>query len=160
MRAHEKGAGPPLTILREYRWLWIGLVAAITVPTLDVGARLAGVMEGLIPLPWGKLGLGLLIFFALAAQHFRSHWVGCLHALEADRQQARAAARLLEEVRLDGANGVRVIHENLAIVAGGSQRPQEAELYLQGAQAHAAKLEQAFERLDGIRRRLEIQADD
>jgi len=149
-----------LTTLREYRWLWIGLVAAVAVPTLGVGMRLASAMEGLIPLPWGRIGVGLLIFAALAALHFRSHWVGCLHALEAEKQRVNAAAQLLHDVRMDGKNGVRIIKENLDLVAGGSQRPQEAKLYLQGAQAHAAKLEQVFERLEGIRLRLDTQPDD
>jgi len=146
--------------LREYRWLWIGLVAAVTVPALGLGSRLAAVLDGWIPFPWGRLGIGLMIFAAVAALHFRSHWVMCLHALEAEKQRARAAARLLEDVRMDGSNGVRVIMENLDLVTGGSQRPQEAELYLQGAQAHAAKLEQVFERLEGIRTRLGTQTDD
>jgi hypothetical protein len=143
-----------LRFLREYRWLWIGLVAAVAVPALGLGTHIAAVLNGFIPLPWGRVGIGILIFAALATFHFRSHWVACLQALGAEKQRAQAAAQLLAEVRMDGSNGVRVIKENLDLVAGGSQRPQEAELYLQGAQAHAAKLEQVFERLEGIRTRL------
>jgi len=146
--------------LREYRWLWIGLVAAVTMPAFGFGSRLAAVLDGWIPLPWGRLGIGLLIFAAVAALHFRSHWVVCLSALVAEKRRARAAARLLEDVRMDGSNGVRIITENLDLVTGGNQRPQEKELYLQGAQAHAAKLEQVFERLEGIRVRLGTQTDD
>jgi hypothetical protein len=101
-----------------------------------------------------------LIFAAAAALHFRSHWVRSLHAIEAERQRTLAAARLLEGVAMDGSSGVNIIKENLALVAGGSQRPQEAELYLQGAQAHADKLDQVFERLNGIRVRLDEPAND
>ena len=99
--------------LREYRWLWLGVVAAVTVPALGLGARLAAILEGWVPLPWGRVGVGLLIFVAMAAVHFRSHWVASLQALGAERQRAHAAAQLLSEVRMDGSNGVRVIKENL-----------------------------------------------
>jgi hypothetical protein len=149
-----------LTTLGEYRWLWIGLFAAVAVPALGLGTRLAAVLDGWVPLPWSRVGVGLLIFAAMAALHFRSHWVACLQTLGAEKQRTQAAAQLLSEVRMDGSNGVRVIKDNLDLVAGGSQRPQEAELYLQGAQAHAAKLEQVFERLEGIRIRLGTTTDD
>jgi hypothetical protein len=149
-----------LTTLSDYRWLWIGAILAIVVPTSGTGSLVASSLESMIPLPWGRVGIGILIFAAAAAFHFRSHWVRSLHAVEAERQRARAAARLLEGVAMDGASGVSIIKENLALVAGGSQRPQEAELYLQGARAHADKLDQVFERLNGIRARLDAPSDD
>lgn len=156
----EKGAGPLLTTLSEYRWLWFGLIAAIAVPALGAGSLLGDVLDDLIPLPWNRIGVGILVFAASAALHFRSHWVQSLHSLEAERKRIHAAARLLRDVGNEGSNGVRIIKENLELVVGGSQRPQEAELYLQGALAHAGKLEQVFERLHGIYIRLDAQPDD
>jgi hypothetical protein len=159
MEAGE-GSSTALTTLTDFRWLWIGLIGAVLVPVLGIGDRLAGVLEGLVPLPWGRIGLGILLFAAAAALHFRSHWVRSLVDVETERQRSHAAARLLEGVALDGAAGVNVIKENIDLVASGTQRQQESLLYLQGARAHADKLDQVFERLDGVRRRLEPPSDD
>lgn len=144
-----------MTTLRAHGWLLLGVVAGLLAPAFGLPEWLASTLEAALPLPWGRIGLGGLIFWAGAGLHFRSHWASSLACLRRERQRQAAAARLLESAREDGISWVRVIQENLQMVADGRQRRQEAELYLSGALAHARKLEELFQRLDGIGRRLD-----
>ncbi|MFQ5745086.1 MAG: hypothetical protein ACE5HV_16100, partial [Acidobacteriota bacterium] len=64
-----------MAALRAYGWLLVGVVVGIAGPSWGIGARLAALLHGLIPLPWNGIGLGLLFFGAGASLHFRAHWV-------------------------------------------------------------------------------------
>lgn len=138
-----------------FEWLLIGGVAALVVPLSGIDAIVAGWADAVLPFAAAKLFGGLLVFFLATAFHFRYHWVRSLEELGAARQRMGAAARRIDEARLDGLRWLRVIQENLELVVDTDQRPADAELYLGGARAHAEKLEQAFVRIDGIVRRLD-----
>lgn len=142
-----------------YLWLAIGLVTGILVPSLGVEGRLVAALGTVAPAPWSRIGLGLLIFGLFAALHFRSHWVDSLTRQQRMRQRQESAARRIAEAERDGRRWIRVIQENLELVAEAEQRPGMDDMYLEGARAHADKLEQAFERISGTRRRLGEEED-
>lgn len=137
----------------------VGVVAAVTVPSLGLHEHLVAGLTALVPLPWGAIGIGVLVFGLFAALHFRSHWIGSLMRQQRLRQRQQAAARRIAEAERDGKRWIRVIQENLELVAEAEQRPGMDDMYLDGARAHADKLEQAFERIGGTRRRLDDDRD-
>lgn len=147
---------------RTGAWLWLvlGLVAAVTVPALGLHERLVAALSTVAPLPWGSIGLGILIFGLFAALHFRSHWVGSLMRQQRLQQRQQAAARRIAEAEGDGKRWLRVIQENLELVAEAEQRADMDEMYLAGARSHADRLEQAFERIRATRRRLDENDSD
>jgi len=157
-----RDAASSTEVSRPWRWLWlgVGLVAAVAIPALGLHRRAIAVLSGIAPLPWGRIGLALLVFGAFAALHFRSHWVASLMRQQRLQQRQDAAARRIAEAERDGKRWVRVIQENLELVVEAEQRPGMDDLYLAGARAHADKLEQAFERIRGTRRRLEEKDED
>lgn len=141
--------------IRDYGWLLAGSVAAAAVSWLGVGSTARRGLESIVPLPWGAMGIGLLVFAAFAALHFR---LQLLRALEAQRDQmerSAAASRLIRSASADGRRWLRVVQENLELVAGGSQAERQRQLYIDGARAHADKLEQAFDRIEGNQQRLD-----
>ncbi len=144
-----------MTPLRNYGWLLAGAVAAVLISGFGAGTAAAGALQALVPLPWGALGTGVLVFAAFAALHFRLQLV---HGLERERdrmERSEAASRLIHAASADGRRWLRVVQENLELVDGGSQTPREAQLYLEGARANADKVEQAFERIEGNQSRLD-----
>ncbi len=144
-----------MTPLRNYGWLLAGAVAAVLISGFGAGAAAADALQALVPLPWGALGTGVLVFAAFAALHFRLQLV---HGLERERdrmERSEAASRLIHAASADGRRWLRVVQENLELVDGGSQTPREAQLYLEGARANADKVEQAFERIEGNQSRLD-----
>lgn len=154
-------AASPRAAGRPWPWLWlaVGLVTAVAVPALGLHRRVVAILSAVLPLPWTQIGLALLVFGSFAALHFRAHWVGSLMRQRRLRQRQEAAARRIAEAERDGRRWTRVIQENLELVAEAEQRPGMDDLYLDGARAHAEKLEQAFERIRGTRRRLEADED-
>ena len=139
---------------RDYVWLLIGAVAAITLPFSGLGHAVAESLRGVIPLPWGQIGLAVVIFGTASALHFRLQLMRSLDAHDSDLERRRAASRLILAAAADGKRWLLVIQENLEIVADDDLKSQD-RLYLEGAKAHADKLEQAFERIEGNQRELD-----
>ena len=144
-----------MTPLRNYGWLLAGAVAAVLISGFGAGTAAAGALQALVPLPWGALGTGVLVFAAFAALHFRLQLVRGLERERDRMERSAAASRLIHAASADGRRWLRVVQENLELVDGGSQTPREQQLYLEGARANADKLEQAFERIEGNQRRLD-----
>lgn len=138
-----------MSMTRDYLWLLIGAVGAIAVPVSGAGGWIASALEGVVPLPWGQIGLGIMIFAAASGLHFRLQLVRCLDGRRAEVERRGAASRLVRAAVDDGRRWLRVIQENLELVGGGPRDQPQERLYLEGAQAHADKLEQAFDRIEG-----------
>jgi len=144
-----------VTPLRNYGWLLAAAVEAVLISGFGAGTAAADALQALVPLPWGALGTGVLVFAAFAALHFRLQLVRGLER-ELDRMERSAAAsRLIHAASADGRRWLRVVQENLELIDDGSQTPREAQLYLEGARANADKVEQAFERIEGNQSRLD-----
>ena len=144
-----------MTQLRHYGWLALGVVSAVAVSTSNLWRDLIARLSGIAPLPWEKIGLAALVFAAFAGMHFRRQLLDTLTTRNLEAERSGAASRLIQGAVSDGLRWLRVIQENLELVEGGKIREQEAQLYLGGARAHADKLEQAFQRIEGTRRRLD-----
>ncbi len=144
-----------MTRLRQYGWLALGVAAAVAVSTSNVNRGVMARLSDIVPLPWENIGLAALVFAAFAGMHFRQLLLATLATRDLDTERAGAASRLIQAAVADGLRWLQVIQENLDLVADGKQREQDAQLYLGGARAHADKLEQAFERIEGNRRRLD-----
>jgi len=72
-----------------------------------------------------------------------------------DLERSAAASRLIRSATSDGRRWLRVVQENLELVDDDTQADRERRLYLSGARAHADKLEQSFERIEGNQRQLD-----
>ena len=140
--------------IRDYGWLLTGVVAA-SLSWLGIGSAARRGLQSIVPLPWGAIGTGLLVFAAFAALHFRLQLLRALQAQRDQLEHSAAASRLIRSASADGRRWLRVVQENLELVAGGSQAERERRLYLDGARANADKLEQAFDRIDGNQLRLD-----
>ena len=144
-----------MTQLRHYGWLALGVAAAVAVSTSNVSRGVIARLSDIAPLPWENIGLAALMFAAFAGLHFRQQLMSSLADRNLETERSGAASRLIHAAVADGVRWLRVIQENLELVADGKQREQDAQLYLEGALAHANKLEQAFERIEGTRVRLD-----
>ena len=94
------------------------------VPSLGVGSEIAEALSSVLPAPWAGIGTGLLLFAAASSLHFRRHWAKTLAAVQHERRRQEAAARLLREASADGTRWLRVIQENLELVAEGNSVPR------------------------------------
>ena len=144
-----------MTQLRHYGWLALGVAAAVAVSTSNVSRGAIAPLSAIAPFPWENIGLAALVLAAFAGLHFRQQLLATLATRDLDAERSGAASRLIQAAVSDGLRWLRVIQENLELVADGKIREQEAQLYLGGARAHADKLEQAFQRIEGTRRRLD-----
>ncbi len=144
-----------MSAIRDYGWLLAGAVGGLLIASLGLGEAAATWLGAIIPLPWGTIGTTLLVFAAFAGLHFRLQLVRSLEQQRDELERGAAASRLIHSAVSDGRRWLRVVQENLEMVSDQSQREQEKELYLSGAQANADKLEQAFDRIDGNQRRLD-----
>lgn len=140
--------------IRDYGWLLAG-VAAASLSWLGIGSAARRGLQSIVPLPWGAIGTGMLVFAAFTALHFRLQLLRALQAQRDHLEHSAAASRLIRSASADGRRWLRVVQENLELVAGGSQAARESQLYLDGARANADKLEQAFDRIEGNQRRLD-----
>ena len=139
----------------------VGAVAALAVGGLRLGPAASSSMAAIAPLPWGSIGLGLLVFAAFAGLHFRLQLVRALEMHRDQLERSAAASRLIRSASQDGRRWLRVVQENLELVSDDGQAERERRLYLEGARANADKLEQAFERIEGNQQRLdELDAAD
>ncbi len=132
--------------LQGYGWLMVGAVLALAVPILAIDQLLVDLLERVLPLPWARLGLGVLIFWATAVLYFRSHWSATLGLLETQHRQLGRTAKRLNDIAADAERSAYLLADNLEEIhvddtAGGTQA-----LYLDGARAHAAKLAQVGKR--------------
>lgn len=147
--------------LKDNAWLLIGAVVALLVAVTGVGRVAAGALGAVVPLPWGAIGAGLLVFAAFAGLHFRLQLVRSLQRQRDQLERNAAASRLIRAASSDGRRWLRVVQENLELVGDGSGAGAQSSLYLDGARANADKIEQAFERIEGNQERLdELDAAD
>ncbi len=149
-----------MSALRDYGWLVAGAVGGLLIAALGFGEAASTRLGDVIPLPWGKIGITLLVFAAFAGLHFRLHLVRSLEQQRDELERGAAASRLIHSAVSDGRRWLRVVQENLELVSDGSQGKREEELYLGGARANADKLEQAFDRIEGNQRRLDASRSD
>lgn len=150
-----------MNVLQDYGWLLAGAVLGLLVAALGLGPLMGRALSALIPLPWIAIGLGLLVFAAFAALHFRLQLVRALERQRDQLERSAAASRLIHAASADGRRWLRVVQENLELVDDTVQGKRERQLYLEGARANADKLEQAFERIEGNQQRLdELDAAD
>jgi hypothetical protein len=139
----------------------IGAIAALLVAVSGIGPTAAGALAAVVPLPWGAIGLGILVFAAFAALHFRFRLVRSLESRRDQLERNAAASRLIHAASADGRRWLRVVQENLELVGDGSGAGAQSSLYLEGARANADRIEQAFERIEGNQKRLdELDAAD
>ncbi|MGD8817239.1 MAG: hypothetical protein PVJ51_08625, partial [Acidobacteriota bacterium] len=108
-----------------------------------------------LPLPWGAIGAGVLVFGVFAALHFRLQLVRSLQRQRDQLERNAAASRLIRAASSDGRRWLRVVQENLELVGDGNGAGAQSPLYLDGARANADKIEQAFERIEGNQERLD-----
>jgi hypothetical protein len=141
--------------LRDYAWLIVGGAIAICFSVLGLGVAAARQLGAIVPLPWGGIGIAVVIFAAFTALHFRLRLVRELEARRDEMERSAAASRLIRSATSDGRRWLRVVQENLEMVDDHNQAERERRLYLSGARAHADKLEQSFERIEGNQRRLD-----
>ena len=141
--------------LRDYGWLLIGAVGAIFVVTLQPGDGLRDALAGVVPLPWGWVGVAILVFIAFAGLHFRLQLVRSLERERDQLERNAAASRLIRAASADGRRWLRVVQENLQMIDEDRQAERQRQLYLDGARANADKLEQAFDRIEGNQQRLD-----
>ncbi len=147
-----------MTSLRNNVWLIVGALAAVVAAGLRPGQVLPAALGDLMPLPWGAVGVGLGVFAVFSVLHFRLRLVQAMEEHRDDLERGAAASRLILSAVADGRRWLRVVQENLELVADDAQADRERQLYLSGARAHADKLEQAFERIEGNQRQLDRSA--
>ncbi len=124
--------------LQGYGWLLVGAVLALAVPILAIDQLAIGILSAILPLPWGRLGIAVLIFWTAAALYFRSHWAATLDLLQAKHRQLSAANERLRDIAADAERSAYLLADNLEEVKAGDGGTHA--MYLDGARAHAAKL--------------------
>ncbi|HJO02886.1 MAG TPA: hypothetical protein QGG47_02805 [Acidobacteriota bacterium] len=132
--------------LQGYGWLVVGAALAAVVPILAIDQAAIAVLESIVPLPWARLGLGVLIFWTAAALYFRSHWSATLGLLEDQHRQLGRTAARLEDIAGDAERSAYLLADNLEEIDVGDAGGTPQALYLEGARAHAAKLAQIGKR--------------
>ena len=138
-------------------WLWVGLLLGL-LTALGMLTPVAGALDGILPVGWSRVAVGLGWVAAGFALYFRSHWAATVSAYSGRGPVSHSAARRLDDVAAEIDRSAHVIDDNLVELNSGSA---QRELYLEGARAHAAKLKQNAERLRGVARQLtEPQAVD
>ncbi len=131
--------------LQGLGWLLLAALAAIVVPASGVDRALLAALAGIAPWPWDRVTLGVLLFLAVSALHFRSHWAACQRVLSA---YARRQQRLLDALRDDLEQLQRSLHVARDNLHETPAPDGLARLYHEGAGAHA-------ERALAIARRIE-----
>ncbi len=136
--------------LQGYGWLIVGAALAIVVPILAIDQLVVEFLEGLLPLPWARLGVGMLIFWTTAVLYFRSHWSATLGLLETQHRQLGRAAKQLKNIAADAERSAYLLTDNLEEIHLGDTAGEMQALYLDGARAHAAKLAQVGQRCRAV----------
>ena len=126
--------------LQDYRWLIVGAAAAVLVPVSGLDRGAVVLASNVAPLPWGRIGLGFLLFWCGAAFYFRSHWGAAQQALRRSRDTSRRASERLDEIVADGERSAWVLRDNLLELTDSEPTAAQARLYLEGALAHAIKM--------------------
>ena len=136
-------------------WLLVGVLLGVGIPVSGLDARLLGFLEGLVPLPWSRVLLGLLLFWAAAALYFRSHWAATLAELSRRGTEQQTAARRLSGIVGDAERWAFVLRDNLLEAANLELPDRTRQLYLDGAAAHADKMITVVDRCRGVLSELE-----
>lgn len=118
----------------------LGAIAAGAVWLTDLEWSPASARLGLLALP---LLLGLALYF-------RSHWAATARSLRSHRLAGRDAGQRIERLADDLERSAWVIADNLDEVGAAGR----AELFLDGARAHARKLPDLAQRARGIADRI------
>lgn len=140
--------------LRGSGWLWVAALAAVLVWS-GLGGYVADRLDPVLPAPWRRVLLGLVVALAALALYFRSHWASTLGLLQRKGPADVQLARRLHETARDIDRSAHVIADNLAEIDGEGSR---AGLYLEGARAHANKLTEMAARIRGVAD--EVRGDD
>lgn len=126
--------------LHPYRWLIVGTAAAVLVPVSGLDQEAVALASRVAPLPWGRIGLGVLLFWCCAAFYFRSHWGETKGALRRAHEVSRRASARLAGIAADGERSAWVLRDNLLELTDSDPPPDLARLYLEGALAHTNKI--------------------
>jgi hypothetical protein len=127
-------------------WLILGFLVAIGTVSTNAADALAASLGRFVPLPWARIGVAILVFWAFAGIHFRAHWA-------ATQDGARLRDSLREDLD-DAGRSVAIVEDNLREVLPDPADDRADSLYLAGAHAHARRLLAVVER---ARLRLERQ---
>ena len=141
-------------------WLLVGVLLGIGIPATGLDTWLLGFLGQFVPLPWSRVLLGLLLFWAAAALYFRTHWVATLGELNRLGRQRQAAARGLAGIVGDAERWAFVLRDNLLEAANLELPERTRQLYLDGAAAHADKMVAVADRCRGVLSELERPATD
>jgi len=128
-------------------WLLLGILAGILVPVAGLDRSVPGWLSGIVPLPWGGLLSGVLVFALFAAIHFRSHWVESARRHREAHDRLRGDGSGLAAIADDIERTGSVLSETLQELQTDSPERVRA-LYLDGAFAHVARLHRLA---DGLR---------
>lgn len=144
----------------NYAWLIVGAVAALFVPLTGLDRWLLTALHAVVPLPWSRIALGVLIFWAAAALYFRSHWGAAMRRLREQVDNSARAAERLDAIIADADRSAFVIRDNLVEALQDKQPAGQARMYLEGALSHAAKLGDTVARFRTVRGSLAARDDE
>lgn len=139
---------------QDYGWLLVGASAGILISSLGLGELVSARLAAVIPLPWGEIGIALVVFAAFASLHFRLQLLQTLEQQSSQIERGAATSQLIRSAVSDGRRWLRVVQENLELVDSESQAEREKQLYLGGARANSDKIEEAFDRIEGHQSRV------
>lgn len=137
-------------------WLLVGLLLGLLVPVTGAHLRLVEWLGRRLPLPWGGLLVGTLLFAACAGLYFRSHWAASARSHRRLVERAADTGRRLASVGDEIERAAFLIGDNLAEVA--TAEDSRRQLFLEGVRAHAERLRVLAQRCRGLASRLDPRA--
>lgn len=136
-------------------WLWIGAVLAIAVPLSGIHRWILDGVGTLLPVPWLDVIVGTSLLLLGVALYFRSHWIATARALRRVAEEAHDGGSRVTRLADEIDNSGFVIRDNLEeIVPGMGEASERERLFLDGAIAHARRLETLARRCRGLGSRL------
>ncbi len=142
-----------MSAIRNYGWLLAGAGVGLLIALFGLGESMSARLNTIIPLPWGAIGIGVVVFMAFTSLHFRLQLVRLLEQQQRELERRAATSQLIQSAVSDGRRWLRVVQENLELVSSESQGEREKRLYLEGARANSDKIEEALDRIEGNQRR-------
>jgi len=60
-----------VSAIRNYGWLLAGAGVGLLIALFGLGESMSARLNTIIPLPWGAIGIGIVVFMAFTSLHFR-----------------------------------------------------------------------------------------
>lgn len=127
-------------------WLLLGAIAGVAVLATDLPHGISTLLERLVPLPWPRLVLAVLVFWAFAGIHFRSHLVATRRALRSALEDRAAHDSRLRVDLEDATRSAFIVADNLVECEEGTHESRRS-MYLDGAKTHARRIVAVLGRL-------------